>query len=92
VDIRRDPRLRPCAAQAPLSSPTAGRTAPQKLRRRTLWCEAGATGIEYALIASFIAIAITMGATMAGNGLNAVLFAIGNKVNDAADISMQTAN
>lgn len=42
--------------------------------------ERGATGIEYALIACFIAIAITVGTSIAGNGLNQIFYVIGNKM------------
>ena len=47
--------------------------------------ESGATAIEYGLIAAFVALAIFVGAQMAGNGLNRMFQVIGTQMENAAD-------
>jgi len=97
VDILEDPRLRKRSAQAkpPCSladgvKPTSAGSSDR--RWRGLACEIGATGIEYALIACLIAIAITIGTTMAGNGLNKMFYVIGNKMMTASNAAGQSSN
>lgn len=51
---------------------------------KLLKSESGATAIEYGLIAAFVALAIFVGAQMAGNGLNNMFIVIGTKMSDAA--------
>jgi Flp pilus assembly pilin Flp len=97
VDILEDPRLRERSAQAmpPCSSSDGAEpisTNPSGRRWRRLACEIGATGIEYALIACLIAIAITIGTTMAGNGLNKMFYVIGNKLMTASNVAGQNSN
>ena len=50
-----------------------------KLIARFVWDEAGATAIEYALIASLLSIAIVVGATAVGIQLNVVFQDISTK-------------
>nr|WP_298683445.1 Flp family type IVb pilin [uncultured Dongia sp.] len=52
--------------------------------RKLLSSESGATAIEYGLIAAFVALAIFVGAQMAGNGLNRMFQVIGTQMNEAA--------
>jgi pilus assembly protein Flp/PilA len=59
--------------------------------RKLLTSESGATAIEYGLIAAFVALAIFVGAQMAGNGLNAMFTVIGNKMTEAASTA-ESAN
>jgi Flp pilus assembly pilin Flp len=51
--------------------------------------DSGVTGLEYALIACFVALGVLIGTTMAGNGLNQIFFVIGTKIMDASDIAAQ---
>ncbi|WP_374655068.1 Flp family type IVb pilin [Dongia sp.] len=53
--------------------------------RNLLKSESGATAIEYGLIAAFVALAIFVGAQMAGNGLNRMFQVIGTQMENAAD-------
>jgi len=46
--------------------------------------KSGATAIEYGLIAAFIALAIYVGAQVAGNGLDTMFNTVGTKLNEAA--------
>ncbi|WP_374307959.1 Flp family type IVb pilin [Dongia sp.] len=59
--------------------------------RKLLKSESGATAIEYGLIAAFVALAIFVGAQMAGNGLNKMFTVIGTKMSSAASTA-QTQN
>jgi pilus assembly protein Flp/PilA len=52
--------------------------------------ESGATAIEYGLIAAFVALAIFVGARMAGNGLNRMFQVIGTTMENAADEAEQS--
>lgn len=45
--------------------------------------QAGATAIEYGLIASFIALAVYVGAMVAGNGLGEVFLVMADQLNTA---------
>lgn len=62
-------------------------------RQRSKWShlkdnigsELGATGIEYALIAFSVALAIAIGASMAGNGLNRMFSIVGVKLMSAGN-------
>ena len=47
---------------------------------RFLKSEEGVTAIEYGLIAALIAVAIIVGATATGGGLNTLFTNVGNKV------------
>ncbi|WP_374384086.1 Flp family type IVb pilin [Dongia sp.] len=47
--------------------------------------ELGATGIEYAMIAFSIALAIVIGASMAGNGLNRMFSIVGVQLVSASN-------
>ena len=47
--------------------------------------ESGATAIEYGLIAAFVALAIFVGAQLAGNGLNRMFQVIGSTMSNAAN-------
>ncbi len=58
---------------------------------KLLKSESGATAIEYGLIAAFVALAIFVGAQLAGNGLNKMFMVIGTKMNEAAT-QANTAN
>lgn len=58
---------------------------------KMLKSESGATAIEYGLIAAFIALAIYVGAQIAGNGLNRMFMVVGNNMEDAADLAEQNA-
>jgi pilus assembly protein Flp/PilA len=58
--------------------------------RKLFKSESGATAIEYGLIAAFVALAIFIGAQLAGNGLNKMFMVIGTKMSNAA--STATAN
>lgn len=53
--------------------------------RKLLSSESGATAIEYGLIAAFVALAIFVGAQLAGNGLNRMFMVIGTKMSTAAN-------
>lgn len=53
--------------------------------RKLLTSESGATAIEYGLIAAFVALAIFIGAQMAGNGLNRMFQVIGTQMENAAN-------
>ena len=53
--------------------------------RKLLKSESGATAIEYGLIAAFVALAIFVGAQMAGNGLNKMFQVIGTEMEKAAN-------
>lgn len=53
--------------------------------RKLLTSESGATAIEYGLIAAFVALAIFVGAQMAGNGLNRMFQVIGTQMENAAN-------
>lgn len=53
--------------------------------RKLFKSESGATAIEYGLIAAFIALAIFVGAQLAGNGLNKMFMVIGTKMSNAAE-------
>ncbi|WP_374383338.1 Flp family type IVb pilin [Dongia sp.] len=53
--------------------------------------ESGATAIEYGLIAAFVALAIFVGAQLAGNGLNNLFMVIGTQM-DTASQKAQTSN
>lgn len=53
--------------------------------RKLLKSESGATAIEYGLIAAFVALAIFVGAQMAGNGLNKMFQVIGTQMETAAN-------
>ncbi|MBL8710530.1 MAG: Flp family type IVb pilin [Rhodospirillaceae bacterium] len=46
--------------------------------------ESGATAIEYGLIAALIALAIFVGAKMAGNGLDTMFQTVGGTLQNAA--------
>jgi pilus assembly protein Flp/PilA len=59
--------------------------------RKLLKSESGATAIEYGLIAAFVALAIFVGAQMAGNGLNRMFTVIGSKMENAASTA-ESAN
>lgn len=48
------------------------------LAKRFMYCESGATAIEYAFIATLISLSIIFGATSIGNG-------VGNSFNNVAD-------
>lgn len=52
---------------------------------KILKSESGATAIEYGLIAAFIALAIYVGAQVAGNGLDVMFQTVGNKMSEAAN-------
>ena len=52
--------------------------------RKLFKSESGATAIEYGLIAAFVALAIFVGAQLAGNGLNKMFMVIGTKMSNAA--------
>lgn len=52
---------------------------------KILKSESGATAIEYGLIAAFIALAIYVGAQVAGNGLDTMFQTVGNKMSEAAN-------
>ncbi|WP_374367645.1 Flp family type IVb pilin [Dongia sp.] len=56
---------------------------------KLLKSESGATAIEYGLIAAFIALAIYVGAQVAGNGLNTMFQTVGEKMNNAAQTIAQ---
>jgi pilus assembly protein Flp/PilA len=60
--------------------------------RKLLKSESGATAIEYGLIAAFVALAIFVGAQMAGNGLNNMFMVIGNKMSSAASTAQSSGN
>lgn len=59
-------------------------------QRRLIISEAGATGIEYAFIACFIAIAISIGVGLAGNGLNKMFYIIGDKMMNASNTAQSS--
>jgi Flp pilus assembly pilin Flp len=83
-------RLRPAREITPASStPSAVR---DDHRRRGPGSDSGATGIEYALIACFVALAITFGASVAGNGLNKMFYVIGDKMLTATNAAAQSSN
>lgn len=77
---------RPC-------TPEGGR--PKRHRRfrirHFLDLQDGATGIEYALIAFSIALAIVIGASWAGNGLNRMFIVIGTQLEVASNSTGATA-
>ncbi len=52
--------------------------------RKLFKSESGATAIEYGLIAAFVALAIFIGARLAGNGLNTMFMVIGSQMSNAA--------
>lgn len=54
--------------------------------------ESGATAIEYGLIAAFVALAIFVGAQLAGNGLNNMFMVIGTQMDKAANTAQQSGN
>ena len=60
--------------------------------RKLLSSESGATAIEYGLIAAFVALAIFVGAQMAGNGLNRMFMVIGTQMSTAANTANTTSN
>ena len=60
--------------------------------RKLLKSESGATAIEYGLIAAFVALAIFVGAQLAGNGLNKMFMVIGGKMSEAAEKAGNTSN
>jgi len=60
--------------------------------RKLLKSESGATAIEYGLIAAFVALAIFVGAQLAGNGLNRMFMVIGSKMSNAADTAEQQSS
>jgi Flp pilus assembly pilin Flp len=83
-------RLRPAPAESLVSST---HPADKDGRRRGLVAsDTGATGIEYALIACFVALAITFGASIAGNGLNKMFYVIGDKMLTATNAAAQSSN
>ena len=51
---------------------------------KLLKSESGATAIEYGLIAAFIALAIYVGAQVAGNGLDTMFNTVGTRLDEAA--------
>jgi len=53
----------------------------KNLLRRFLQCEAGATAIEYGLIASLIAVAIIAGAAALGTSLNSTFQGVSSSIN-----------
>ena len=53
--------------------------------RKFFSSESGATAIEYGLIAAFVALAIFVGAQLAGNGLNRMFQVIGSTMSNAAN-------
>lgn len=55
--------------------------------RKLLKSQSGATAIEYGLIAAFVALAIFIGAQLAGNGLNKMFMVIGTKMSNAASVA-----
>jgi len=55
--------------------------------RKLFKSESGATAIEYGLIAAFVALAIFIGAQLAGNGLNKMFMVIGTKMSNAASVA-----
>ena len=59
--------------------------------RKLFSSESGATAIEYGLIAAFVALAIFVGARMAGNGLNRMFTVIGNTMQNAASTAEGSA-
>lgn len=59
--------------------------------RHFLIIQDGATGIEYALIAFSIALAIVIGASWAGNGLNRMFIVIGTQLEVASNPTGATA-
>jgi pilus assembly protein Flp/PilA len=59
--------------------------------RKFFKSESGATAIEYGLIAAFVALAIFVGARLAGNGLNRMFQVIGTTMENAADTA-ETSN
>lgn len=58
--------------------------------RKIFKSESGATAIEYGLIAAFVALAIIVGAQLAGNGLNQMFSIIGLKMSQAASTANAT--
>jgi pilus assembly protein Flp/PilA len=58
--------------------------------RKFFKSESGATAIEYGLIAAFVALAIFVGARLAGNGLNRMFQVIGTTMENAADTAEQS--
>lgn len=92
VDMFRVPRLRLRPARARSSFSPPNQATCERRRRRLVSDQVGATGIEYALLACFIAIAITVGTSLAGNGLNKMFYIIGNKMMTAADATSQSSN
>ncbi len=59
--------------------------------RKLLKSESGATAIEYGLIAAFVALAIFVGAQMAGNGLNKMFQVIGTEMEEVVRCSPKRA-
>lgn len=56
--------------------------------RKFLSSDCGATAIEYSLIAGFVALAVIVGAQLAGNGLNTMFAIIGYDM----EVATSTAN
>ncbi len=51
----------------------------------------GATAIEYALIACFVALAVFVGATTTGVGLNSIFAVVGSKTQSASEAAAGTS-
>lgn len=79
-------------AQADALSPPGRQTRQHGWRQRLTGRDAGATGVEYALLACFVALAILIGTGLAGNSLNGMFYVVGNKVGTAADAAKQNSN
>ena len=58
------------------------RQQPPRLTDTGRW-QSGATAIEYGLIASFVALAVYVGAMVAGNGLGEVFLVMADQLNTA---------